>query len=505
MRIPLRSLALVLWLLQCLPPAGSAEHPSTFTSELPLLVVAEFADGHREVVGQTPLLTGESITIPPCRTWWVRPVAPLDDAGTLALCRDLAATDVPGLSLAGCEIGDFALAELHRMRRLRRLDLGGCEDLGDAAVALVRLIPGLQELVLRDVPVHDRAIALLADLPTLHRLDLGGTAVGDGVGTHLQRLQALTHLSLADTGVGTTVLTELPLDRLVALDLGGTRIRDADLALLGAAGRLQVLGLRGCKVGDAGLALLRDLPGIRELDLGGTRITAHLTAMVRLERLDLGRTRCGLAALTALTPVASLRRLELACCRAMDDGAAAAIPSLQGLRQLVLRGCPITDAGIATLAGSRLELLDLADTEVSDAGLARLGEYRSLRLLRLAGCDITDAGLAHLQDLNALEVLDLADTRTSDAGVALIRGIGRLRALDLADTRISGQGMLHLRELVDLERLDLSRTRIGDHDLDPLRRLPRLRLVDAVRSRVTPAGATALRNALAGCAVIGGR
>ena len=45
------------------------------------------------------------------------------------------------------------------------------------------------------------------------------------------------------------------------------------------------------------------------------------------------------------------------------------------------------------------------------------------RTLDLADTDITDAGLAHLASLTALETLYLSDTRITDSGPAYLRTI----------------------------------------------------------------------------------
>ena len=63
------------------------------------------------------------------------------------------------------------------------------------------------------------------------------------------------------------------------------------------------------------------------------------------------------------------------------------------------------------------KMLDLADTQITDAGLAHLAGLTELKTLSLDGTQITDAGLVHLKGLKGLEKLDLYSTKVTAAGV----------------------------------------------------------------------------------------
>jgi Leucine Rich repeat len=89
------------------------------------------------------------------------------------------------------------------------------------------------------------------------------------------------------------------------------------------------------------------------------------------------------------------------------------------LRRLNLSQTHISDAGLARIAGMRkLEQLRLASDRVTDAGLARLVDLKELRHLHLIGMPISDEGLTHLHALAGLESLYLDGTKATDEGMA---------------------------------------------------------------------------------------
>jgi hypothetical protein len=88
------------------------------------------------------------------------------------------------------------------------------------------------------------------------------------------------------------------------------------------------------------------------------------------------------------------------------------------LRRINVSQSDITDAGLARIAGmANLIQLRLASEKVSDAGLVCLAELHELRHLHLIDMPISDAGLAHLHELKSLESLYLDGTRATDDGM----------------------------------------------------------------------------------------
>jgi hypothetical protein len=83
----------------------------------------------------------------------------------------------------------------------------------------------------------------------------------------------------------------------------------------------------------------------------------------------------------------------------------------------------VTDAGTATLAKlANLERLHLENTKVTDAGIAKLGSLAKLEYLNLYGTKTTDAGIAKLAPAKGLKKLFAWQTGVTKAGATALEG-----------------------------------------------------------------------------------
>ena len=187
------------------------------------------------------------------------------------------------------------------------------------------------------------------------------------------------------------------LSDLQSLDLSGASFLDSDLKPIGKLTALEALFLKNTAVGDAGLAHLAPLKNLRRLDLSGTRVTDNglkvLGGFSLLERLWLEDTLVTGRWMKSVSPLSRLEHLSLAGSKIADKELAhlARFPALDTLR---FDGAAIGDDGLAHLA---------ALTHLDNA-------------LYLADCPITDAGLPSLALLTRLKSLDLRGTKISPAG-----------------------------------------------------------------------------------------
>ena len=104
-----------------------------------------------------------------------------------------------------------------------------------------------------------------------------------------------------------------------------------------------------------------------------------------------------------------------------------------------LRSEPAGDADVAPLAyvAEQVFSLNLAGSNVSDGGMAVLGQLKNLSRLHLENSTVTDAGLAHIASLERLQYLNVYGTAVTDAGMAHLEGLNHLRKLYLWKTKVS--------------------------------------------------------------------
>lgn len=106
-----------------------------------------------------------------------------------------------------------------------------------------------------------------------------------------------------------------------------------------------------------------------------------------------------------------------------------------------------TDSELVSFTGlTCVGVLRLGGTQVTDAGLSRLGSLRKLRALSLDGTRITDAGLSHLSGLSDLEKLSLYFVSVTDAGLDHFTTLTRLKTLYLYGTQVTDTGVAKLKK-----------------------------------------------------------
>ena len=115
---------------------------------------------------------------------------------------------------------------------------------------------------------------------------------------------------------------------------------------------------------------------------------------------------------------------------------------------------------------------------------------------RLIGKDVNDGHLAPLADIQNLSELDLANTQITAAGLGHIKGNKNLTKLSLANTSIDDAALKQIEGLTNLMSLNLYNTKVTDAGLASLKNMKFLRKVYAWQSGVTEKGAAELKKAL---------
>ena len=84
--------------------------------------------------------------------------------------------------------------------------------------------------------------------------------------------------------------------------------------------------------------------------------------------------------------------------------------------------------------------LNVTLTGIDGFDYARLGEYADAVVLQMANSDVTDATLEQLRSFKLLRELDLNDTQVTDAGLATLKNCASLEKIRLKNTKITDAG-----------------------------------------------------------------
>jgi len=84
--------------------------------------------------------------------------------------------------------------------------------------------------------------------------------------------------------------------------------------------------------------------------------------------------------------------------------------------------------------------IDLARSQVTDAGLAVIARFKNLERLHLENTKVSDAGVAALASLTTLEYLNLYGTKTTDAGISKLATAKALKKLFVWQTGVTQAG-----------------------------------------------------------------
>eukprot|EP00241_Pyramimonas_parkeae_P015225 CAMPEP_0114305348 /NCGR_PEP_ID=MMETSP0059-20121206/16291_1 /TAXON_ID=36894 /ORGANISM="Pyramimonas parkeae, Strain CCMP726" /LENGTH=561 /DNA_ID=CAMNT_0001428545 /DNA_START=41 /DNA_END=1727 /DNA_ORIENTATION=- len=215
------------------------------------------------------------------------------DEGVRALHR---LTNLRDLSLHTCmQVTDGGLVPLAALRKLNlrftqissvglsvvalnssaitSLDLGWCENVGDAGARALHPLKKLQSLSLQRCSVTDAGVSALAGFKGMKHLDLSRNKDVTAAGLHALRLMVdLNYLNVSECVLLQDVAMEV-LARLPTLNTVGLRhcslISDTGLSVLSEATSLTDIDVQGCaSLTDDSMIILARLPELAILDIG---------------------------------------------------------------------------------------------------------------------------------------------------------------------------------------------------------------------------------------------
>jgi internalin A len=187
-----------------------------------------------------------------------------------------------------------------------------------------------------------------------------------------------------------------------------------------------------------------------------------------------------------------LELLELAR-TAITDAGLEHLADLPALDSVMIRARPgtMTGRGLVGLARMpRLRSLFWVGTNFTDpSGLAALGKMARLEKLMLQRTPGDDTYLANVRGLIALKSLVLVGTEATDAGLDQLSGLTRLESLGIGGSKLTDASLTRLAKLTKLEELTWGPTPgITDAGLSHLAGLKSLKMLGLKDSKVTPLG-----------------
>lgn len=253
---------------------------------------------------------------------------------------------------------------------------------------------------------------------------------------------------------------------------------------------------RGLEFENSDLAHLANLPRIRSVKLNDTNVRDDAMAVLAeaITIVDVDIRGCPVSN----DGIAHLKPLKLRALRmngvdgdcTVDDGAMETVAAFTELRALFLDGLFVGVEGIEKLTVlPKLSELYLARTLVGDETMPVLAKIPTLKKLRLSQTQLSDIGLADLATLENLEDLDVSEnSQIFDAGLEHLSGINSLKRLNLWRVQVGDPGVEHLAPLTNLQWLNLDNTLLSDAGLPALANMNKLTFLHLGSTTVSDTG-----------------
>ena len=243
-------------------------------------------------------------------------------------------TKLTSITLSDCkQMHGTTLSAWGSMATLRYLNLHGCPLVADAFTSIAKFTQ-LTDLNLEGAAaLNDETLAALAPLTKLTRFTAWQSRI---TGTGFTAFRGSTELRSLNLNSATPISAEglaaiaAAFPNLEGLQLGeGARLQGADFRPLAILKMLKNLEARIPTLDDAAMAEIANVSSLETLDVDFSAVTP--------------------AGITALKPLKNLTKLLVEACKNLGDSSIPAFKELKGLKELLNKSTPFTDAGIDEL------------------------------------------------------------------------------------------------------------------------------------------------------------
>jgi Leucine-rich repeat (LRR) protein len=308
-------------------------------------------------------------------------------------------------------------------------------------------------------------------------------------------------------------------DQITHLELQGSTIGDAGLAVLPKFDHVEKLNISTVNYSSAGMASVAKMKNVTVLwmsrgaqkDKNSDAAMAQLTEMKQLTELYVDLTKFSTAGIAEIAKMTQLEKLSVAHISQFTDEHLQMLAPLVNLKYLDLSGSYVSDDGVKYLLPfTELEFLGMAKMQaVRGRGLKEL-IINKKGLRKLVSLSVYDnpylsseayEGISHLKSLAVLDAG--AANVTNFIFINAMPPLRNLEALSLHDNDALGDdAMIAVPNLKKIKSLYISNNKlISDRSLQYFVKLKSLESLALLQTSVTPTGADRLKAKLKNCKI----
>ena len=294
---------------------------------------------------------------------------------------------------------------------------------------------------------------------------------------------------------------------LQSLTVEGPSISHLLAPQIARATKLKSLAMRNTLITNEGIAELKHLKSLKIIDLRVSPLLddaamISLAEMPQLRAVRLNAVNVTDKGVATLLKLPQLTELDVRNCRGVTQNGIEQLIEKKTLRTLKIGGSTINDQVLEIVARMpNLTSLSLDNCDITDAGVAVLGNLPLVDLTLYQCANISDQGLHILASMSQLQRLTLRDVAANGTALAELPHPEKLVALNMAQSGITDAEVTLLDTMSGLEELTLSETALTDAAVDTLTRLTSLKKLIMTQTGVTPAGFQRLAQAIPKCSI----
>lgn len=224
--------------------------------------------------------------------------------------------------------------------------------------------------------------------------------------------------------------------------------------------QLETLDLESVRLNDTDLAIIGRMTGLKQLRLSGAEFTSagfeYLARLPRLEYLTIDKVRFEISPSSLPQGFSALKDLVVNQSPEFNDDAIAVFGSPPQLDTVHFNRTPIGDRGLSSLLrGGKIKTLTISEGAITDTSMKALASYPPPSWLVLSGMPLTDAGVAALAG-QPFSTLIMDHTLVTDEAFRALNKMPNIDYVPFADSKVTGIGISYLQPSLTLKHLDIS-------------------------------------------------